>query len=149
MEFKEFALPVRGHDNTLHGTALVRWQDEIMKASRINNTAFDKPYRYRRWMEEAGFVNVKELIYSFPLNTWPNDPKLRELGLWEMVDLLPGIEGFSAILFTEFLGWSREEVEVLLANVRTEIQDPGTYAYVALVAVIGQKPSLTTGKVSG
>ena len=111
-----------------------------MKAAALIGTALDKPWRYRQWMEEAGFVNVKEYIVPLPLNQWPKDPTLKELGMWEMTNLLQGIEGFSVALFTKILRWSCDELEVLLAQVRRDAQNRSIHAYWRLVGVIGQKP---------
>ena len=139
-EVKEIALPIRCLDKSLPETDLAYWGDRMMEASRRNNTAFDNPYEYRHWMEEAGFVNVEEQKYPLPLNPWPKNPKQKELGHWQMANLWEGIEGFSLILFTEVLGWTRIELEDLLANVRRDIPDRRIHAFVEMVAVIGQKP---------
>jgi hypothetical protein len=60
--------------------------------------------------------------------------------MWEMTNLLEGIEGFSVALFTKILGWSRAELEVFLAQVRKDVQNRRIHAYWRLVGVIGQKP---------
>jgi SAM-dependent methyltransferase len=140
LEIKEVASPVICSDGTLEGTSLLKWNDEIMKAAAMIGTPLDKPWHYRQWIEEAGFVNVKEYIVPLPLNQWPKDPKLKELGMWEMTNLLQGIEGFSVALFTKILRWSRPELEVLLAEVRREAQNRSIHAYWRLVGVVGQKP---------
>lgn len=140
LEIKEVALPVVCNDDTLEGTSLVKWNDEIMNAAAMIGTSLDKPWHYRQWMEEAGFVNVKEHVVPLPINQWPKDRKLKELGMWEMTNLLEGIEGFSVALFTKVLGWSRAELEVFLAQVRKDVQNRRIHAYWRLVGVIGQKP---------
>jgi SAM-dependent methyltransferase len=137
LEIKEVALPVVCNDDTLEGTSLVKWNDEIMNAAAMIGTSLDKPWHYRQWMEEAGFVNVKEHVIPLPINQWPKDRKLKELGMWEMTNLLEGIEGFSVALFTKVLGWSRAELEVFLAQVRKDVQNRRIHAYWRLVGVIG------------
>jgi ubiquinone/menaquinone biosynthesis C-methylase UbiE len=139
-EIKEFALPLHCVDGTLEGTALATWGNAMMEASRTINTPFDTPHQYRGWMEEAGFVNVKQSVYHLPLNTWPEDPKEKEIGRWQMANLLEGLEGFSLALFTKYLNWSREELEVSLAGVRNDLRNRSIHAYATLVCVIGQKP---------
>jgi SAM-dependent methyltransferase len=140
LEIKEVALPLICNDDTLDGTCLTKWTEEIMKAANMIDTPLDKPWHYQQWMQEAGFVNVKELVYPLPINQWPKDRKLKDLGMWEMTNLLEGIEGFSMALFTKVLGWSRAELEVFLADVRKDVQNRKIHAYWRLVAVIGQKP---------
>ena len=140
LEIKEVTLPVVCNDNTLEGTSLSKFIDNMMKASEMSGASLEKPWQYRKWMEEAGFVNVKEYVYTFPINPWPKDEKLKDLGMWEMTNILEGLEGFCMALFTKYLGWSREELEVFLAEVRKDVQDPRIHACLNVVAVIGQKP---------
>lgn len=40
----------------------------------------DSARRYKDQMIEAGFENVVEIVYKWPQNRWPKDPKLKELG---------------------------------------------------------------------
>jgi SAM-dependent methyltransferase len=68
LEIKEVALPVVCNDDTLEGTSLVKWNDEIMNAAAMIGTSLDKPWHYRKWMEEAGFVNVKGHVIPLPIN---------------------------------------------------------------------------------
>ena len=39
-----------------------------------------------------------------------------------------GLEGFTLRLFTQILGWKKEEVQVLLANVRKDLRNPRIHA---------------------
>jgi SAM-dependent methyltransferase len=140
LEISEIALPLCCQDNTLEGTELLKWHDEMMRASIAIDTRFNKPHYYRQWMEEAGFVNVQEVVKVLPLNTWPKDPRLKLLGHWQKTNLLIGLEGLSLALFTKILGWSKPEVDVLLAHVRRDIANRKIHAYWEWVVVIGQKP---------
>lgn len=44
--------------------------------------------------------------------------------------------------FTRVLGWTKEEYDVLSANVRTELRNPKYHIYSKLYVVYGQKPGL-------
>ena len=39
-----------------------------------------------------------------------------------------GLEAFSLRLFTQFLGWTTEDVQTLLANVRKDLRNPKIHA---------------------
>jgi SAM-dependent methyltransferase len=144
-EIKEFALPIRCNDNTLEGTALAAWGNAMKEASGRINNAFDRPHKYRLWMEEAGFHKVEESCYHVPLNTWPKDSKLKEIGQWQAANLVAGLEGFSLDLFVKYFGWKEEEVKAFLVAVRKDILDRRIHAYATLVCVIGQKPRAEAG----
>lgn len=51
-------------------------------------------------MERAGFVDVVERRYKWPLNEWPVDPQLKQIGRLNKVRLLENIEAFTMRLFT-------------------------------------------------
>ena len=80
-------------------------------------------------MIEAGFQNVFELRFKWPQNPWPKDKKMKELGRWSMINTLDGLHGFSARLFTTVLGMSIEEMELLLTDVRQDIQNRKIHSY--------------------
>jgi len=85
--------------------------------------------RYKEWMVEAGFRNVVELRFMWPQNSWPKDKKMKELGRWNMINALDGLQGFTARLFTKVQGMPVEEMEVLLMEVRQDIQNRKIHCY--------------------
>lgn len=46
-----------------------------------------------------------------------------------MDNVSSGLEGLSAAVYTRVLGWSKEELDVLLANVRRDLKDTKIHAY--------------------
>ena len=58
-------------------------------------------------MEEAGFVNVVEKKFKFPIGTWPKDPRMKELGTWFRAYFEDGMEGYAMALLTRVLKVSR------------------------------------------
>lgn len=85
--------------------------------------------RYKQWMIDAGFEDVHEITYKWPINQWPRDRKHKELGAWMLMNVLEGLQGFSLALMTRLLGMSKEEVEVFLVDVRKDIKDRTVHAY--------------------
>lgn len=45
-------------------------------------------------------------------------------GAWNLVQLEDGLEGLTLRLYTQFLGWTPEEIQILLAKVRGDLQNP-------------------------
>ncbi|KAJ6079664.1 hypothetical protein N7467_009417 [Penicillium canescens] len=101
-------------------TSLSTWKDRIAK---------------------AGFINVKEDVYKLPQGPWPKDPKLKELGRYHQVNMLEAMPPYTYALFTRMLGWSRVEIEALLAGIRKELCDTSHHLYTKVRIVYGQKPS--------
>lgn len=51
------------------------------------------------------------------------------LGMWQLENLGGGLEAVSVGLFTRVLGWSKEELDVFLAQVRNELKDTKIHSY--------------------
>jgi SAM-dependent methyltransferase len=86
----------------------------------------------RKHMEEAGFVEIKETKLKLPVNNWPKDQKLKHAGTCFQYALERDMEGFSMFVCTELLGWSKEEVHVMVAKMRQEIRKKSNCPYIAV-----------------
>ena len=75
-----------------------------------------------------------------PQSPWSTDPKEKELGLYNEVNVLEGIGTYSYALFSRYLGWTKQEIDALVANVRQEIKDTNHHLYTNAYFVVGQKP---------
>ncbi|OKP12453.1 hypothetical protein PENSUB_1913, partial [Penicillium subrubescens] len=78
-------------------------------------------------IRKAGFVNVHEKIYKWPIGPWPKDKQLKEAGAVNFQHWVAGMEGWFMWLLTRFgepQPWSKEEVYVYVAQLRKELQSP-------------------------
>lgn len=105
------------------------WERECMKACNLIGQSPTAPENVKRWMEEAGFVDVEERIFRLPMNTWPKDPALKEAGRFQCLQYLEAVSPYALGLLVEVLGWTREETEVFLVGVRDNIKDRSIHAY--------------------
>lgn len=90
-------------------------------------------------IEDAGFVTVKTERYKVPIGSWPKDINYKKAGLYNkaiVLDFLPAAVGG----FTRGLGWSVEEFEAFLVDVRKSVHDTSVHAYYTFHMTIGQKP---------
>jgi len=58
------------------------------------------------YLEDAGFEEVVEKIYKWPIGPWSKDQHMKQLGLWNLLHWEEGIEGWSMALLTRVLGVS-------------------------------------------
>lgn len=91
-------------------------------------------------MRSAGFTDVVAFPIKWPINTWPKDEKHKELGRWAMENFTWGCESMSLAIFTRVLGWSIDEVRVLMAQVRKDLKNRKIHAYWNFWVVYGRKP---------
>ena len=125
VEFKDWDMTLRSPDNSLHPDSSFAKHHKLLCGAC--ETVGRTPYvgvHLKEWAEVAGFINVQEEIIPVPIGTWAKDKRLKEIGAWNYVALLEGLEAITMRPFTAMLKWTAEEVQVLLAQVRQELKNP-------------------------
>ncbi|KAL2041973.1 hypothetical protein N7G274_005161 [Stereocaulon virgatum] len=89
---------------------------------------------------KAGFVDVKEVVYKWPLGEWAQDPRLKDIGRWNAHHWTQGIEPWSLRLLTQYMGWTVEEVKAFAAKIRTSVLNRKYHAYQPVAVVVARKP---------
>ncbi|RDW74823.1 hypothetical protein BP6252_05965 [Coleophoma cylindrospora] len=139
-EITDIAFPIMTDDDSFPpDSALKKWSDLVVQGFATIGRDLVSAVNNKALVTEAGFSNVKEYRYKWPLNRWPKDPAAKELGMWAHENLSGGIEGISLAIFTRVLGWSREEMDVFLVDVRKELKDRNIHSYMQVIVVYGQK----------
>jgi len=92
------------------------------------------------WARDAGFVDIAAVKSPLPVGTWPADKRLKTVGAWNYLQCAEGLEGFFFAIFTRYLGYSKEEVEVMCADIRRGMKDPKMHTMYHLHTVVGKKP---------
>lgn len=54
----------------------------------------------------AGFVDVVEKRFKWPIGPWSSDPRLKEIGRWNLLNWEEGMEGWVIAPYTRVLGVS-------------------------------------------
>ena len=109
---------------------------ELLEWSKLTDEAAMKlgmPLRIanklKTWYEQAGFVDVREEVFSLPINTWPKDPQLKLLGRFQHMNMKDGVFAWTVEYFVKAFGWTPTEVEVYLAHLRTSLADKSVHAF--------------------
>ncbi|KAF4472468.1 hypothetical protein FALBO_629 [Fusarium albosuccineum] len=132
VELLEIDLFAKSDDNTLNESHnlsnLIKLLDE---ASTKIGRAFQDNKKNKEILRDAGFVDIVETVFKWPTNAWPLEKKYKELGNWNNINMddFKGLEALSIAALTRVLGWSQEEVTVLLASVRKDINNRAIHAY--------------------
>jgi hypothetical protein len=79
--------------------------------------------KLRRWLEQAGFVDVDEVRIDCPGNGWPDDPRLRRMGRYLEADAAEGAQGMSLKLLSRGLGMSVDDINVLVGQVKEDLHN--------------------------
>jgi len=140
LELQDMVLPMRSIDNTLTGTALESWLELTMSAAVKLGRNWTCGAYYKQYMEDAGFVDVVERHFQWPMNTWPKGKHMKTLGIYWQADMLKGLEALSMAVLTRGAGLTKEQVLELTTEVTKNIFDRGIHAYLPVIVVYGRKP---------
>lgn len=118
------------------------FEDVTEKILRVSSLAYLS--RLPRSTSIETVCSCKHLLMictmQLPIGPWPKDPKQKEIGSFQLLQSLDGVESFTLAIFTRVLGWSAEETEVLMAGVRSEFKDRKNHLYSLIHFVSGRKP---------
>lgn len=141
VECQEFDYHRQSDDNTIQpGSRLKFWEETLTTAfNQIGLRGGCDPDLTMQQMRDAGFTNVQHRNFKLPIGPWAKEPSLKEAGLFGLVNLLDGIHGLSAKLFTDVLGWSTADLEALLTECRQELRQKRVHSYYPVYVLMGQK----------
>lgn len=105
--------PISDDDTVDENTFFTLWGKTVIEMGGKFGKSFTIWEESKARMERAGFVDVVEKTYKWPVNGWPspehttgpddfdkNWKRLREIGVWNQLRLYDGIEGFMIRLLT-------------------------------------------------
>ncbi|KAH0614746.1 uncharacterized protein H6S33_000382 [Morchella sextelata] len=100
----------------------------------------DPAERQKEWMVEAGFVNAAHKMKKLPNNPWPKDPKLKELGVYHLQNMLAGIEAYMMAPLTRTMGLSTEDAKMICDGACKEVANRKIHLYSRVWITTAQKP---------
>ncbi|KAM5523904.1 Phosphomethylethanolamine N-methyltransferase 2 [Fusarium oxysporum f. sp. phaseoli] len=139
--FEASAIIESDDDSVKPDSALAQWGPIFIKASKTIGNTFTVvgDELQRPGIEKAGFADVKQWDSKLPLNPFPKDPKLKEIGQFGELFSTQDTEGL-VLFVANTLGWTPEEVHVYIAKFRREIRDRRNHPYIRLKTVWARKP---------
>jgi hypothetical protein len=128
-EMQDVYFKPHSNDGTVDGTAFARWNEVVVEGAKKLNRDWHCVQHYKRWFEEAGFQDVIERRFCWPLNPWAKGKRMKTIGLWSMQNALEGVNSISMAIMTRVWGKSLEEIERELEGVRENIRDSSIHSY--------------------
>ncbi|KEF56400.1 uncharacterized protein A1O9_07981 [Exophiala aquamarina CBS 119918] len=130
VEIQDIHFDVRSDDTTLpEDSALRQWSKYMLEASIKLGAPLDSILSVKALLQEVGFVEISEKVSCWPMTWWAKDPRFKKIGLWTYHNMSGSLSGISLALFTRGLGWSVEELEVFLVDVRKDMRNTKFHAY--------------------
>lgn len=146
-EITDVTFPVACDDGTVGpDSALRKWSDMLLDIGKKIGRDLDAAKSYKEEMEKVGYTDIGVRVDVWPMNRWPKGAKNKEIGMddkpyrretrtdinpgaWNLQNVLSGLDGFTMATFTRIFGWTPEDVELFLVNVRKEMKDIKIHAY--------------------
>ena len=145
----------RAPDESLTGTAAKRFNTTFLSAARQGGMDPCPGPQLETWLRDAGFRDVRAESFVLPVGIWPADKHLvsevpmsgmsgrlltwrfflclqKEVGAWNYLQCMEGLEAFSYGIFTRILGYSKREVDVVCAKIRKDLKNPKIHPFFSL-----------------
>ncbi|KXH68314.1 hypothetical protein CSAL01_01778 [Colletotrichum salicis] len=95
-EIQEPDLFPKSDDKTLKpDSGLTKCLNLMYEASVMMGRPYQEIPPLVKVMEEVGFLDVEIHVFKWPSNSWPKDPKYKQLGIWNNENFCNGFEGFT------------------------------------------------------
>ncbi|KAK1997155.1 UMTA methyltransferase [Colletotrichum falcatum] len=104
------------------------------------------PLQMQSWMQSAGFDSVETQMIPLPTCGWSNDPRQHQIGVVNRENVRRMLASLAMYPMTEFRGlpqhgrMTSQEFQVLVAQARSEADNPAFRAYFPMYVCIGRKP---------
>ncbi len=129
LELQEFDLPLSDDGTLRPDQPLHQSMKYIVEAAEKVGSPFMDITKLKGKLEALGFVDVKQVPYKWPSNTWPKNKKYKEIGAWNHENIKSGISGFMMAAMTRGLGWTKGDVDILAARAKRDLADRSIHCY--------------------
>ncbi|KAF2395783.1 S-adenosyl-L-methionine-dependent methyltransferase [Trichodelitschia bisporula] len=139
LELQDGIFPIEYVGEPPVDSSLYKWMKLIVEGATKIGRPWTGTTKYKEYLIEAGFEDVVEKRFYWPIGPWAKGKYFKTLGIFCQEDLLSALEGVSLKLLGA-LGWSKNEIDVLLAGVRDDIKNKPLHGYIPITLVYGRKP---------
>lgn len=141
LELQDLNFPARCDDGTAPpDSPIMVWSRHMMEAALRTGIDLNVSAKFAAMMNEAGFVDVQVQTYTWPVNKWPKDKAMKQLGVWAGQNFIQGLEGFTVGFFNRVLQWKHEDIMVLVEKVKEQANDVKSHVYLPISFFWGRKP---------
>jgi SAM-dependent methyltransferase len=141
IELQDLNFPARCDDDTAPpDSPIMVWSGHMMEAAQRIGLDLSISSTFPALLNAAGFVDVKYETYSWPINKWPKEKKMKRLGTWAYQNFMQGLHGFSMGFFTRVLAWKEDDVMELVGKAGEQARDLNSHVYMPISFFWAKKP---------
>ncbi|KAG6060126.1 hypothetical protein E4U32_003630 [Claviceps aff. humidiphila group G2b] len=105
--------------------AYAKWASLIVQEARRGGRDWTNIVHYAAWLREAGFVNVTEKRFGLPMNSWPKDERLKQIGRLSLQNELALVDSLGPALRKAV--HDEEEAHAIEEGAKRDLQDPNMH----------------------
>jgi SAM-dependent methyltransferase len=132
VEFTEWIAILQSPNHSLDGTAFRKWNNLLEEGLQSFGTTLKYPEKFKSLLQDAGFEPIIETRNGAPTNACYPGKKLQRIGHLMTQNWLLIIEPLTMPVFTQGLGWTHDQVQALLTEVRREIGNTKYHSFMTL-----------------
>jgi hypothetical protein len=100
----EMTIQFKSDDNPLTDDHIMaRWSKVFLEAGDRMGKTFRIAEMAKDLIIDAGFVDVVEKRYKLPVGDFMEDPKMKEVGRWNLLYTVQGLEGWALFLLAKIM----------------------------------------------
>jgi hypothetical protein len=119
----------------------IKWTITGMEGAKRAGVDLAAPLKWAEQLRAAGFIEIHTRWYNWPIGPWAKQKKNKLIGRYALANFHDAA-GASVAMFTRVLGWSIEEHQVLIAEVRNEQKEQKVHIYHPVCFCYARKPLL-------
>ncbi|KAF2768942.1 S-adenosyl-L-methionine-dependent methyltransferase [Teratosphaeria nubilosa] len=141
IEQLECSIHLRSTDGTLSNhKALRQWSEHAIRLGMLTGKTFEIAENMAGLIREAGFVDVTEKRFKWPVGAWSSEGREKEVGKWNLLRWEQGMETWVAEVYGTVLGYSAAQVRAMLEDLRVALRSGKVRVYHEVRLVHGRKP---------
>lgn len=121
-------------------SVFARFTAYMNRCAEVRGKTFHTAENMGDWIRDAGFGEVEEKTFYWPIGSWSKDERLKNIGLWNRRNWEDGAEGWLMAMYTRGLGWTKEQVLQYVAELKRACRDKSLRVYHEVKVVYGRKP---------
>jgi hypothetical protein len=82
---------------------MAQWSKVFLEAGEKMGRTFRIFNCAKEYISDSGFVDIKETKYKLPIGGWSSDPKMKDIGRWNLLQFTRGVEGFALFLLKDVM----------------------------------------------
>lgn len=143
-EFQDYDCQLKSATGKFPTGAVIRYWNIVSSAAASTGRPFEVAETMCARISAAGFVDVTQRTEMWPIGTWPEDQKLKEVGRWASIAVRLSFHAFGNALLARVLGWDQEQIRRLCEDAAEEVAEGRGQLYAMAYYICGRKPSVTT-----